>query len=455
MKSLSLLLNKLDATERGRLSTVLAQKNTLATRYVQALIDNPSLHEKRFVQQEKMSKASFHKTKSLAYDFLLTWISENVAQNLSAAADMLWWFCSKGLYKEGWEYFLATEKKLQQKKNYQVLHALYTEAMRLQIYIANISAMEEIRDHSVLNAIRLMEYNAIQTAYSVEIARLEDPRLEPSLVYERKLRALYKQAQRSDHHNLVSNVLYCLFVYHTRHDFSLAKASDVVREMAKALRRYSSALTPYGSAVLANNIAQFALLYDVEESPEEFISIVELGLPPEWQNVGKIGICGYYLNTAQVTKARQLRSSIDMSNIAIEKELAAVAKLDLSFAWEDLKSGKCTARDFSTRLQAFYAMPGRRVYRELDFMARTQEILFLVHQGSYETALAKCEALRKFSERGAHKEFEFFRVIVQPYLTTVQALVQSKKPRVRQPRRHTVRWTRWAMQELERVIGSL
>jgi len=455
MKLLSVYIEKLTEQEKAQLRAELNLKNTIQARYILALLRDTQLNTKTFIQTEQITLTTFNKSKTLALDILVTWISENAATNLHAASDVLWWFTSKGLYKEGWQYFLQTEKKLQHNKQYHLLQALYTEAMRLQIYISNIQAMEEIRDHAYSNSIRLLEYTSIQTAYSVEIARLEDATLQPTTVYERKLRALYKQAQRADHHNLVSNVLYCLFVYYTRHDFSLNKAHDTVRDMAKALKRYTTTLTQYGKAVLANNIAQFSMLYNVEQSPEEFIGLVEQGLPPEWQNIGKIGIAGYYISTNQPYKAKALRNTISMKNITIEKEIASVAKLDISLAWEALKKGEITAKEFTKHIRSFYDIRGRRIYRELDFMTRTNEILFLLHQKEYETALAKCESLRKFAERNMHTNLSFFHIIIQPYITTIQALVQGKKTRIKYPNNHTIRWTKWAMDELTEIVNGI
>ncbi|MBX7154657.1 MAG: hypothetical protein U0Y96_14170 [Candidatus Kapaibacterium sp.] len=455
MKNLGTLLDKLSEEEQQNLRDYLVTKQTVQSSYINSLLGNPGLLPKQFVAKEKITQATFNKSKSLAYDMLVTWIAENVASNLHAPADVLWWFTSKGLYKEGWEYFLHAEKKLQHAKNYHMLNALYTEGMRLQIYIGNLHAMEELRDHAYSNSIRLMEYTSIQSAYSVEIARLEDATLQPTVVYERKLRSLYKQAHRADHHNLVSNTLYCLFVYYTRHDFSLLKADWVTQEMIKALRRYSTSLTPYGKAILANNIAQFAMLHEVEQTPDEYIVLVEQGFPKEWQNLGKIGTAGYYVSTNQIEKAKLLRQGISMENIGIEKEIAAVAKLDVSLAWYTYKNNEMSAKEFTKYVQAFYKLPGRRVYRELDFMVRVNEILFLVHQREFETALAKCESLRKFSERTMHKSYQFFAVIVAPYITAVQALCYGKIPKVRSPKKHIIRWTRWAISELQDVVRNL
>ncbi len=455
MKQISTILEKLEAQERELLRQDMLEKNTAPSRYLLALLDDAECTAQDFRLREKMSIGSLHKTVSTAFEVLSVWISEKVAMNLSPASDMLWWFCSKGLYAEGWKYYLRCEKKLQSAKDYAALQSLYTEAMRLQIYIGNLVAMEELRELAVLNAARLAEYTAVQTAYSIEIVRLENPRLQTSLAYEEKLRALVKQAQRAEHHNLVSNALYCLFVYHTRHAFSVEKTMDVVEEMKKTLRRYAPVLSPYRKAVLANNIAQFTLLYDVPQRPEEFVEIVERGLPNEWQNIGKIGVCGYYIATRQLDKAKRLRSTIDMSNIAIEKELASVAKLDLSLAWEDFKTRKLGVAEFRLALQHFYDLPGRRVYRELDFMARTLEILFLLRLQAFDTAVSKCEALRKFCERGNTNEFQAFDALVQPYLTTAHALSQGKQPKLRSIKKHTARWTRWALEELENVVNDL
>lgn len=467
MKAIGTIIERFTPEEREKFRLTYEAKTDstlpLQTRYLQELFKNPDLSGSDFISSQKITRNTFNKIRSLAYDELIAWIGQHIVMNFHWQTHTVWWFVTKGLYQEAWSLFRETEKKLLERKHYPGLEALYSEGIRVLLYLPPsrevLERMEDLRDASILNASRLMEFTTLSKTFNVENLRLQNAGLKQTIgnakEYEKRLRRLYHDAVQTGQTRLMRSAAYCLIVWYTRHETHLKKLQYILDDYEREMTDRFETLIPEEQVDYWQFFSSLYSLYDLGASPMPYYAHIEAVMPrfPHTRDVIYFAKAGYAISVRRYDIAFEEREKLRHTVAAEEKTKLMIARIDVSLGWYLLRRGELSNREFIERMDAVFHHPERKRFPEVEFMTRVSEILFLCNEGEWETALMKCDALRKFAERSASPLIPEFSIIIPPYTATIRSRITGKPYRRRSGINHSIRWTRWAMEELDAVMA--
>ncbi|HVA98652.1 MAG TPA: hypothetical protein VNG53_07125 [Bacteroidia bacterium] len=402
MELLLSLLKLFDKVEKNKLIAFCKAEKAMHFKLILKLIQKKNPNEKELIRNLKTTKKNYHKTCTIAKDFLQVRLAD-ICQTPFDEIYVLQKLLLIGEYSAASKIYVALEKKYLQQQAWSLLDVLYIEGFRMCHILGDTKKMQLISVKRSKNAKRQAEYVILYSDIMIEMVHLEGFKMRNLQVekYTQKLQQLYQRATAINHHILIHNALHLQYSLTMRYTDNPEKAFSIIKKINTNVDNYQKGISPITKAIAQNNHINFLTIYAGFGSPVLYAEKTKktIHYAGQWAFANLCySMTEFHLFEKNMKAANEwlqlVENTEDRSKFSQYSYLLLAIK---KFIEKDISA-------FRKSIAHFYKNPAHLGFPDMEVCVRILELLLFFREKNIFSFQSKAASLRVYMDRNLNKE---------------------------------------------------